>query len=316
MKKVMRNLLFFIILAALLIVPGKILTPNYMIDHNLVSGRNAVYSGIASQEKNSLDVIAVGDSLSYSSMNPMELWLKYGYTSYDGGQPGAKLQETVEVLRLVFQTQKPSVILLETNGFFRKVKASSLTQQKSDLAEVIYNTFPILRYHNFWKTLFTPFSSQSFMGFSINRSVKPYKGGDYMEETGKIKNIPEANIESLHAIEKLCEENGASLILYSAPSPKNYTVAKHNALEELAADENLEYIDLNTKLKELNISWDADTRDKGDHLNFFGAEKTTAYLGSYLADHYDLQDHRNDDVAAVWNALAAKYLKAKGGNNA
>ena len=316
MKKVMRNLLFFIILAALLIVPGKILTPSYMIDHNLVSGRNAVYSGIASQEKNSLDVIAVGDSLSYSSMNPMELWLKYGYTSYDGGQPGAKLQETVEVLRLVFQTQKPSVILLETNGFFRKVKASSLTQQKSDLAEVIYNTFPILRYHNFWKTLFTPFSSQSFMGFSINRSVKPYQGGDYMEETGKIKNIPEANIESLHAIEKLCEENGASLILYSAPSPKNYTVAKHNALEELAADENLEYIDLNTKLKELNISWDADTRDKGDHLNFFGAEKTTAYLGSYLADHYDLQDHRNDDVAAVWNALAAKYLKAKGGNNA
>ena len=278
MKKVMRNLLFFIILAALLIVPGKILTPNYMIDHNLVSGRNAVYSGIASQEKNSLDVIA-----------------------YDGGQPGAKLQETVEVLRLVFQTQKPSVILLETNGFFRKVKASSLTQQKSDLAEVIYNTFPILRYHNFWKTLFTPFSSQSFMGFSINRSVKPYKGGDYMEETGKIKNIPEANIESLHAIEKLCEENGASLILYSAPSPKNYTVAKHNALEELAADENLEYIDLNTKLKELNISWDADTRDKGDHLNFFGAEKTTAYLGSYLADHYHLQDHRNDDVAAVGN---------------
>ena len=47
-------------------------------------------------------------------------------------------------------------------------------------------------------------------------------------------------------------------------------------------------------MEELGLNWDEDTQDKGDHLNVYGAEKVTSYLGNYLEENYELEDHRND----------------------
>ena len=60
---------------------------------------------------------------------------------------------------------------------------------------------------------------------------------------------------------------------------------------------------------ELNIDWENDTRDKGDHLNFYGTQKATAYLGRYLKEHYSLPDHREDADYSKWNDALARYEK-------
>ena len=61
------------------------------------------------------------------------------------------------------------------------------------------------------------------------------------------------------------------------------------------------YLDMNLKTEELQIDWEKDTRDGGDHLNFAGATKVTAFLGSYLKGNYALSDHRQDEVYSSWN---------------
>lgn len=49
--------------------------------------------------------------------------------------------------------------------------------------------------------------------------------------------------------------------------------------------------------------------DGGDHMNFKGARKVTAYLGKYLNKHYSLPDHREDPAYDSWNQDLIEYEK-------
>ena len=65
--------------------------------------------------------------------------------------------------------------------------------------------------------------------------------------------------------------------------------------ENYAKENELPYIDLNMKTKEIGIDWKTDSYDKGDHLNLHGAQKVTAYMGKYLTENYSMPDHRGED---------------------
>ena len=42
-------------------------------------------------------------------------------------------------------------------------------------------------------------------------------------------------------------------------------------------------------------------------MNVLGSEKVTEYLASYLAEEYDLADHREDEAYASWHELYEEY---------
>lgn len=109
----------------------------------------------------------------------------------------------------------------------------------------------------------------------------------------------------------MCREKGISVILYSAPSPNNYNYAKHNTLTDYAEQNGAEYLDFNLMTEELGIDWEKDSLDNGDHLNVLGAEKLSRYFGSYLEEHYDLEDHRKDPEYSSWNEDVQKYQNAE-----
>ena len=54
------------------------------------------------------------------------------------------------------------------------------------------------------------------------------------------------------------------------------------------------------------IDFETDFRDK-THLNTYGAEKLTVHLGAYLAETYELEDHRTDTAYASWNEDLEEY---------
>ena len=96
-----------------------------------------------------------------------------------------------------------------------------------------------------------------------------------MKETKDKAQIPEVVRIYMEKIKRLCEKNGADLLLVSAPSPKNYNYKKHNSLEEYARENDLSYVDLNMKFRDIGIDWKMDSYDRGDHLNISGARRVS-----------------------------------------
>ena len=108
-RHTLRTCLFLVILFLLIFLPGLLLTPKVVMKYQLGAGRNAVYSRIANEPKNTIDVLVMGDSESYTSISPMKIWNETGYTVYAAGQPGANLADTRNVLKTALESQKPTV---------------------------------------------------------------------------------------------------------------------------------------------------------------------------------------------------------------
>lgn len=305
-KKLYNNVVFLAGLVALIVGFSYVLTPKFMANHNLANSRNGIFAKLEVEKDNTIDVIVTGDSESYTTVSPMELWNRYGYTSFAAGQAGAKLTESKEVLEKGFENQNPKVVMLETNSLYRVDDDDE--NYETELSNQIYSLIPVLKNHNCWKSPFHSMRGVNYKGFEISAKVAPVKNLEgYMEQTDQVEEISEKNIKILESIKQMCEENGAQLVLYSGPSPVNYNYAKHNALTQLAQKENLPYLDLNMKTAEMNINWNVDTRDAGDHLNAAGGVKTTDYIGQYLSEHYQLEDHRDSKIAKDWNKLWKEY---------
>ena len=69
----------------------------------------------------------------------------------------------------------------------------------------------------------------------------------------------------------------------------------------------MEYVDLNMLREQVPIDWQTDSKDKGDHLNYNGAQKVTTYLGGYLADKGIFTDHRQDSAYHSWDTCAEQF---------
>lgn len=310
MKKLKRVILFLLVFAVLLWACSagiQIIVRNVS---GSVSGRSRVFASVSAEKKNTIDVLVAGDSESYTSVSPMDLWDRAGIAAYDCGQPGQRIQETYYILKTAFRTQSPKLVLFETNTMFRD--PGFLKNVQLSLTEPLAYHFPVIKYHNAWKALFDGPGGpkKSYKGFEIRDKVVSYEGDEeYMKETKDKAQIPEVVRIYMEKIKRLCEKNGADLLLVSAPSPKNYNYKKHNSMEEYARENELPYVDLNMKFRDIGIDWKMDSYDRGDHLNISGARKVTAYMGQYLSDNYDLPDRRNDDGWREWDDLAREYLE-------
>lgn len=273
--------------------------------------------GVLSVPKNTVDYVTIGDSECSSSISPMDLWKKYGYVGYNCGVPGQRLQDTYYLLQNLLKDQSPKVVLLETNAFYRNFEYTNALQDAVD--EEAQKIFPIYKYHNGWKSftfdMFKNTRSKSrlspssvFKGFEYSAAVKPYTGGPYVHKTRDIEKIDDEPLFYLDKIVDLCRDRNIQLILYSAPSPLCWTYAKHNAAAAFAKENHLSYVDLNLHTAALRINWAKDTRDKGNHLNCYGARKVTRYMGAYLFRHTDLRDHRGEKTYISWNEILKSYL--------
>ena len=307
--QVFKKISFFIIIIVIAAVITDTVQKISIANDDFVQDRNKSIYRILGEPENSIDVVVVGDSLSYTSVSPMELWKEWGITAYVCGQSGQTTQESFHMLKEVFKKQSPRVIAMEAHVLFKGQTGSN--GLKEILGEIGNYYFPLIRNHNIWKCILMGkrYQEENYKGFSFRCDVKPYTKGAYMKKTTKMKEIPSNSLVYMKKIQKLCRKNGANLFLYSAPSPVNYNYAKHNSIQKYAEEHSVEYLDMNLQLDKIGIDWETDSLDKGDHLNLRGAQKTTTYLGQYLKKYQNLVDHREDTSYYSWNDLYAKYRK-------
>lgn len=288
--------------------------PNNTMDSGLYKKTNS----ITSEPENTIDYIVIGDSEAASSISPMEIWKDYGYAGYNCGVPAQRLQDTYYLLERVLKKQSPKIIFLETNALYRDFEYLSALENMVD--ETIKNLFPIYKFHNNWKSLHFNMLQNlnnksaegpitTYKGFKYVPVINPYKGGPYIKESDSVYPIGDQPMEYMNKIIKLCKKQNISLILYSVPTPVNWTASKHNAAASLANENQLTFIDLNLMTAEVPMDWKKDTRDEGDHPNYFGSVKISGYIGAYLSKEGALTDYRKDKNYESWNQDLIAYKK-------
>lgn len=306
-KRFFTAFLFVLGLVGLLILSSHLFLPKS--NKEGLGMEDARANGIVGEKDNTVDILILGDSESYASFIPLELWRDTGYTSYICGTSRQTLDYTKIMLRKAFNKQSPKIVLLETNAIFRKQSKSNI------LFTRLGEKFSVFRYHNRWKALgwsdikksadFT--WSDDYKGFRHSTVIKPVKKTDYIKSTQEAEHIPKLNRFCVQTIKEFCDANGARLIFYSAPSTVNWNMARHNSIQALVSELNCDYIDMNLLTKEIQIDWSKDTRDKGDHLNYFGAKKVTSYMSDYLSKTGLLTGHRGDPDYAKWDEALNRF---------
>mgnify|MGYP004536350165 CR=1 FL=1 len=308
LKKIYKPIVFTFILFLLLLVMSKWFIPKSNVKGNGIHEARA--NGIFGEEKNTIDVLVIGDSESFTSISPLQIWKKYGFTMYNGGVSKQYLVDTYDYLNKVLEYQSPKVVLLEANAIYRNMKLNNIMSTKSQ------NILPILQYHDRWKNLnsrdFTDKVKYTWTdelkGFYYNVSVVPPKSvGDYMKNSNKKPGITKINRYYLNKIVDKCKDNNITIVLYTVPSILNWSNKRHDEVMKYADSKNIDYLDLNLIVDDLGVDWNLDSRDGGDHLNYNGAVKITEYMGTYLYNLNILPNHKDDAKYDSWNKSYELY---------
>ncbi len=313
-KKLIRSVCFFLILGILLSVIGYALMPK---NNSQKSGmRNEHSVGFYSESAGSIDVFFLGNSNTYAAFSPIELWREYGIQTYTSGVGYERVVEAYTMVKDLLRFHKPKVIALETDCIFSEKKGSDDIGEA--IEKLVYSEMPVLKYHNRWKTVYPEemFSSPEYTWHSyshgqyVSAAVQPYKGIRLITPTSFVEGIDPITLFYLHSIVSLCKENDIELMFVCAPCIKSWKYQRHNAVQKLADDYGLDFIDFNLLEDEIKFNWQKDTRDKGTHLNVYGAKKVSKYIGKYLVEKYSLKDYRSDkDIAKQWQKDYKSYLK-------
>ena len=298
-KTVIKCVAFILIFLIILAILSKI----FVRKNNSTKEKTQEYiaKGILAEPDNTIDVLVVGDSEAYSSYIPLEIWNDYGFTSYVCATSKQILPHTASFIYDATKRQDIKIVLLEADNLYRK------SSVEKPIVEVVNHIFPVFEYHDRWKNLnisdlwedvnYT--NIQEGKGYYYSKKIRREK--DRNRKVNPNPKVPEYNKIYLKKIKEYCDSKGIKLMMYSCSNKSDWNMNRHNGIEEVAKELNVDYVDLNLKKDEVNIDWEKDSRDGGVHLNYTGASKVTKFLGKYLSNTNILKDHRSDPAYDSWN---------------
>lgn len=328
-------------IAVFILFIGLVLTvTDRIIRAKFIGDSTTIVDGFYAEKKNDIDLIVIGSSNSFCTVDPLVLYEEYGIAAYDFGSSSQPMNVSVLYLREALKTQKPKVVALEVNmmtsdsvssrgeaglrwGFtnipLSMDKLKCIYQSLGEVnAEYFTYVFPVFRYHNRWKELsktdYTYFyqdktnytkgylETQAVSEAAINLTDYYFEGEAWIDE---------ANIACLDEMLQLCRQKNVELLLFKSPR-EGWHRYEMEAVRALADARGLKYVDFNELYSDGKIELDtaADFRDS-QHLNDFGARKVTSYLGGYIRENYELPDRRNEAASNSWDEACA-YRQRKG----
>lgn len=191
---IIRLIIFGAVFLLLLTAASALSTPVKWFDDNRVQNRNARITEMMKQDPYTVDVLNMGDSLSLSSLSPMELWRQKGYTSFNIGADGIRMPEVYYTILEAAEDQNVKYLLFETLTLFRY---NDKQDMQMIISQPLYHHFTFLKYHSIWKPYVEGRGIKIYhKGYLINREIQPYEGNpDYMnDELGDVRTqIPDFN---------------------------------------------------------------------------------------------------------------------------
>ncbi|MCQ2080843.1 MAG: SGNH/GDSL hydrolase family protein [Lachnospiraceae bacterium] len=323
MKKVLKYVITIALILVILFFVQKLFMPKYVSD--VTEGRLiAEYY----EEEMDHDILFVGDCEVYENFVPAMLWTDYGYNSYIRGSAQQLIWQSYYLLEDALRYEKPDVVIFNVLSMkynepqkeaynrmsiegmrWSKSKVDNIYASMTSKEHFIEYVFPLLRYHSRWSEL-----EEEDIEHIFDTDVR-FHNGYYMRVDAKpAKDVPGGEIlgnyqfgdnsyKYLDMMTKLCKENDIELILIKAPSLYPYWYPEwEEQMEEYAKKNDLRYINFLELQDECNLNWDEDTYDAGLHLNYYGGQKVTKYLGDYIKNEIGLKSRRGDEkLEKIWN---------------
>lgn len=344
MKEKFKRIFSFVMVVVLFLssatIASKILTPKDGRGEN-DGFNNYVTTGFKGERKDSIDIFFVGNSDVYRAISPIDIWKQHGYTSYTCGEPFQDMKMAYQRIIQMDKTQNPKLIALEVDGAFKTINKTGANHRtfgkkikdhivsfkkyfaniEEGLGTAIGFYLPIFKHHSRWDELraedFLDMEKSQYFatkGFLINKNIVPYVGGmEYMQYSSEEEEMSRKNRKYLNKIIKYCNDNKIQLMFLEVPSASSWNYGKHNTIKRIANENDINFLDMNTKVDEIGFDWEHDTKDRGNHLNIYGAEKVTPYVGNFISENYKLTDHRTNPKFDHWHKDEKKFDEIKAG---
>lgn len=282
------------------------------------------------QSDRKYDVVFLGTSHVYFSVLPLEIWKKYGISSYNWGYNSCTTAETYYLLKEITKYQRPKLVVLDLYGLMeydkqanRKHKETNFVDQhiqfdslplslnKIQAVEDIFDDYDkryefiwnFITYHHRWNTL----TQQDFQPKkNIEKGASPefriYRTSPTHERILDANQLDSVCYNYLQLILEYCDKNEIPVLAIYIPyiNSKTYdavaaTINKYSRHRYL----NLFDYDL--------VNFEVDAND-GTHLNYSGALKISDWLGKYIKENYELSDYSQDEA---WNEDYLQYSNYK-----
>lgn len=345
-KKKNSGLIFFA--AFILVVIALILALNVVLQKKWPykeSAAQQIVQGFYKEEKNSIDVLCLGQSTIRNGVSGLEMFSEYGFTTYSRATSIQLPMISYYLLQEALETQDgiQAVVMDSTaldGRLFDQNKdtmsgkiheavdfmplSSYKVQMIREINELGYDSsmldyiFPLYAYHDRWEEIGEEdFTSSEwgkdycYKGQFPTITTANYKFDEvYMSPTrvDPTFKIDERVRGYYEKMVKLCNERGIKFVLVKTPV-RNWSVYKHDIIDAFAQELGVTFIDYNLEELRDEIKFNAkeDFADSGNHTNITGAKKISDHLGAYLASVCSFTDKREDPKFESWHRDCEKY---------
>ena len=291
--------------------------------------------GFANEPENTFDIIGVGSSHLYCTFTPVHLYEQTGLRSYILSTAQQPPEASYHYIKYALENQKPDVVLIEMYMYiFGEFESEAANHGAIDNYPNVPNKiqmikdvdpadgkenyyFNFMKYHTRWKEL-----TKADFRLDYTKRTDPYHGYVFLTQSAPndSKAVTYDDIEELPVIDKyqvwldrtieLVRENGSEPVLLISPYRITYPhTATAKYLHRYAAEKGVTIIDTNLDYDKIGLDNQKDFYDN-EHLNVYGAEKTTLYIGNFLKEKLGVEPKQHDDLA-LWQEDVEFYNAQK-----
>lgn len=286
------------------------------------------------EDSKSYEVLFLGNSHMLDAVFPLELWHDYGMVSYNLAGSGLSIPSTYWVMKNALDISEPKLIVLDCYTVSLDVKddedehrkgmlhqqmdymplnanklrmINDLVEKPEDKLEFIWN-FTI--YHERWCDLEQADFERSLniqKGAKIALDVKlPREMAERPKQTTELESV---GVEYLRRMIEECQSRKIEILLTYLPFPASEENWQEALCVERIAQEYgitcVNFLDMSV------VDLEVDCSDENSHLNGSGGRKVTNYIGQYIKEHYNIIDHRSEEVYRDWDEDYGRYTDYK-----
>lgn len=298
---------------------------------------NAYAATLNDEAKDSVDVVFLGSSQVIYGIQPMQLWEKYGITSYNLATSSTSIPSSYWAAEIAIEKQHPKYLVLDVafvnsdekilnyslpslhallDNFPISAKKYEAVNDLVEAEDRLQFYLPAYIYHARWsdglqEKDFKALEDHGAKGALLRDGICDFENMVVRApEEVKMDICPTARVY-LEQLVDLCREHDVTLVLMAIPTIVSTDIqGMFNSVKDFATEKGIDFIDGYDDPEFWGLDYATDFMDVA-HVNLRGSEKVTDFVGDYLAANYNIPSHKDADGYETWDEAYEEYSQFK-----